>query len=228
MLKLFHYWSCLWHDWYGDCGTDRLAVSLLGIDVHLPARWFQAATFALSDYGGGMALKKILLLILAFVGLLGISGCRSRSQKSTDPEQQPLQHAAALERELISAALQGDAKRMEAAVKAGADVNAIDERLGSPLGGASYSGNLEAVRLLTDRGANVNAKDTKGMTPLMNATLGGNADVVRFLIAKGADVNIGSPTVANGRKFTTTALLLARGRRHNEIVTILVEAGAKE
>lgn len=38
------------------------------------------------------------------------------------------------ERELISAALQGNAKRMEAALKAGADVNAFDEALGSPLG----------------------------------------------------------------------------------------------
>ncbi len=124
--------------------------------------------------------------------------------------------------------LAGNAKRLEAALKAGADANAVDEVLGSALGGASYSGNLEAVRLLTDRGANVNAKDNKGLTPLMNATLSGNADVVRFLIGKGADVNAGSPSVVDGRKITTTALLLAKGSRHNQIVTLLVEAGAKE
>jgi ankyrin repeat protein len=62
----------------------------------------------------------------------------------------------------------------------------------------------------------------------MSATLSGNADVVRFLIAKGADVNIVSPSEVDGRKVTLTALLLAKGRRHNEIVTLLVEAGAKE
>jgi ankyrin repeat protein len=175
-----------------------------------------------------MASRIKLGLVFACIALFSVGGCRSRSQRAIDPERQPSQHAAALERELISAALQGNLKRVEAALKAGADVNAIDERLGSALGGASYSGNLKAVTLLTDRGANVNAKDTKGMTPLMHATLGGNAEVVRFLIAKGADVNTGSPTVANGRQFTTTALLLARGSRNDEIVTILVAAGAKE
>lgn len=162
--------------------------------------------------------------VLGCIALLVPGGCSSPSQKTNNQARKSF----AQERELISAALQGNAKRVEAALMAGADVNAFDETLGTPLGGASYSGSLEAVRLLTDRGANVNAKDSKGMTPLMNATLGGNADVVRFLIAKGADVNIGSASEIDGRKFTSTALLLARGSRHNDIYTLLIQAGAKE
>jgi ankyrin repeat protein len=175
-----------------------------------------------------MSFGNRLVLVLACSVLLATCGCSSPSQKTNDQARESSQHASAQERELISAALQGNAKRVEAALKAGADVNAFDETLGTPLGGASYSGSLETVRLLSDRGANVNAKDSKGMTPLMNATLSGNSDVVRFLIAKGADVNIGSPSEVDGRKFTSTALLLARGSRHNEIVTLLIQAGAKE
>ena len=175
-----------------------------------------------------MSFGNGFVLVLACIVLLALGGCSSPSQKTDDQTREFSQHASAQKRELISAALQGNVKRVEAALKAGADVNAFDETLGTPLGGASYSGNLEAVRLLTDGGANLNAKDSKGMTPLMNGTLSGNADVVRFLIAKGADVNIGSPAEINGRKFTSTALLLARGSRHDEIVTLLIKAGAKE
>lgn len=173
-----------------------------------------------------MSFGKQIRVVLASIFLLALGGCSFPSQKTDSQTRQSSQHGQ--ERELISAALQGDAKRVEAALKAGADVNAFDETLGTPLGGASYSGNLEAVRLLTDGGANLNAKDSKGMTPLMNGTLSGNADVVRFLIAKGADVNIGSPAEIDGRKFTATALLLARGSRQKEIYALLIQAGAKE
>jgi ankyrin repeat protein len=175
-----------------------------------------------------MSFGNRFVLVFACITLIVSAGCSSSSQKTSNQARESSQQASLQERELISAALQGNVKRVEAALNAGTDANAFDETLGTPLGGASYSGSLEAVRLLTARGAHVNAKDSKGMTPLMNATLGRSAGVVRFLIAKGADVNIGSPSEVDGRRFTSTALLLARGSQNNEIVTLLIQAGAKE
>lgn len=131
-------------------------------------------------------------------------------------------------RDLISAAWQGDAKQVEALLDAGANVNACDEKLGCPLVAASYSGNLDAVNLLMDRGAKVNAQDSKGMTALMNASLNGKTDVVRLLLSKGADVNVTTYPLVDGRKTKATALRLAKGRGSSDIVSLLVQAGAKE
>lgn len=132
------------------------------------------------------------------------------------------------QKELMAAAWEGDVRRMEALINAGADVNARDQDLGTPLVAASYSGDPEAVRLLLERGAEVDAKDGEGLTPLMNASLNGRAEVVRLLLAKGADVNAVSPRTVDGTQVEVTALKLARGKRQAEVIEILQRAGAKE
>jgi ankyrin repeat protein len=128
----------------------------------------------------------------------------------------------------MAAAWEGDVRRIEALINAGADVNARDQDLGTPLAAASYNGNPDAVRLLLDRGAEVDAKDGEGMTPLMNASLNGKAEVVRLLLAKGADVNAVSTRTVDGKRLEVTALKLARGRSQADVIEILRRAGAKE
>jgi len=117
---------------------------------------------------------------------------------------------------------------MAALLNTGADPNACDDKLGCPLVAASYSGSVDAVNLLLNRRAKINATDERGMTALMNASVNGKTDVVRLLLSKGADVNIVAYPVVDGRETKATALRLAKGRGYNEIVSLLVQAGAKE
>lgn len=59
-----------------------------------------------------------------------------------------------------------------------------------------------------------------GCTPLMQAAEGGNLDEVSVLVGRGTDVNIAI------RPWGHTALMLATGRGHLEIVRTLLKAGA--
>lgn len=92
----------------------------------------------------------------------------------------------------------------------------------TPLAFAVSSGNVEMMRFLVSRGANVNhrAKNT-GQTALISAILAARVDAVKTLIELKADVNA---AMSDG----TTPLKLARKGDQEEIVKLLVDAGAKK
>ena len=80
-------------------------------------------------------------------------------------------------------------------VERGADVNARDKDLASPLHLVSYFPKVKLVQLLLDYGANVNAEDIQSRTPLLRL-LGAKGfsdedcfSVAQFLVEHGADVN---------------------------------------
>lgn len=58
---------------------------------------------------------------------------------------------------------------IDALIKAGSDVNAVDDEGYTPLMAAALGNNLEAVNILINAGADVNAKTKNGTTPLMAA-----------------------------------------------------------
>jgi len=122
----------------------------------------------------------------------------------------------------------GDEQAMEAALKAGADVNTSVEGLGIPIVAASMSGNYRAVQLLLDRGANVNARDSEGFTALINASLHNDRNIVQLLLSKGADVNAPSYLTIHGNKVHMTPLMIAKAKGHQDIVKLLTEAGARD
>lgn len=68
------------------------------------------------------------------------------------------------ENPLINAVRTGDVKKVKELIKAGADVNAKDDRAGTALMLASQNGNNKLVELLIRAGADVNIKNKEGKT----------------------------------------------------------------
>ncbi len=71
-----------------------------------------------------------------------------------------------------------------------ANVNAKEEKGGTPLHIATQSGCIEAMKMLIQLKANINAVDLDGSTPLMYSTLSLNNEPMKFLISKKANLNI--------------------------------------
>lgn len=60
---------------------------------------------------------------------------------------------------------------MEAAIKSGANVDAILENLGPPLVIAATTGNYRGVKVLLDNGANIGAVDSNGYTAILTSAI---------------------------------------------------------
>jgi uncharacterized protein len=92
----------------------------------------------------------------------------------------------------------------------------------TPLAFAVSSGNTEMMRFLVERGADVNQGAKSGeQTALISAILGAQVESVKTLIELKADVNA-------KMKDGTTPLKLARKGDQEEMVALLVAAGAKQ
>jgi ankyrin repeat protein len=78
----------------------------------------------------------------------------------------------------------------EKLLKAGADVNAIDSKLLTPLHGAALGGRLELCRLLLRFGANPRATSAVQRTPLHAAASLGHEKVCLFLVHAAADLAV--------------------------------------
>lgn len=117
---------------------------------------------------------------------------------------------------LIEAAQNGDYKAVEALLKAGADVHAKNEQVGTVLMCAVQEGHTETAELLLKHGADVNAKTNDGWTAL---TWANSAEVAELLLKHGADVNAKS-------NYGYTALMCAAEQGRKEVVNILISYGA--
>ncbi len=92
----------------------------------------------------------------------------------------------------------------------------------TPLAFAVSSGDIEMIRFLVGHGADVNHGAKSGeQTALISAILGAQIESVKTLIELKADVNA-------AMKDGTTPLKLARKGDQDEIVALLVAAGAKK
>ena len=137
-----------------------------------------------------------------------------------------LRHALTQEeknRALFNAVRDGVVKRVHLFLKAGADVDALDQDGWTPLHRAAdrgYAGVVVALlaALGNDRAqrAVVNAHDRWGVAPLHRAALNGHTEVVAALLEHGAAANVQDP---NGR----TPLHLAALNGHAEVVAVLLE-----
>ncbi len=106
-------------------------------------------------------------------------------------------------------------------VENGADVNAFDNLIFTPLMYASYRGHLDIVKYLVENGADVNAVDYSNQTILMRACSPGHLDIVKYLIEKGADINVKDK---KGR----SALDKALENKHYNIVKYFKNLGVNE
>lgn len=109
-------------------------------------------------------------------------------------------------------------------IEAGADVNAQDNTLDSPLLLAGAAGHLEILKLALKAGPNFKAYNRYGGTALIPACERGHVEVVEELLNTEIDIN-------HVNRHGWTALLEAiilgdGGPRQREIVRLLVHAGA--
>jgi hypothetical protein len=91
--------------------------------------------------------------------------------------------------ELTAAVRAGQAARIEALIRRGANPNARDAEGMTPLHYAAYRGDAAVGAALLRGGAEPNAKDSLGMTPLHAAAFEGHADFVKALLLGHALVN---------------------------------------
>lgn len=99
---------------------------------------------------------------------------------------------------LLKAIRSGQLAQVQAALDAGAPVDAADEpggEPGLPMGIACFLGHVEIVRELAGRGAKVDLPDNQAPTsPLSMAVRGGRVEAVRTLVELGAKVPEGMAT----------------------------------
>jgi hypothetical protein len=114
---------------------------------------------------------------------------------------------------------EGTLAQVDAAIKAGADVNARDGYWTPLFYAAESNPNPEVIAILVKAGADMNAKDECGRTPLLFATRNPNPEVFAALVKAGADVNAQDN---NGER----PLFWAETDSNLHMIEALVKAGA--
>ncbi|HYI13637.1 MAG TPA: M56 family metallopeptidase [Thermoanaerobaculia bacterium] len=125
---------------------------------------------------------------------------------------------------LIGASRGGQMHMVQYLLERGADPNVVAPGDGSPLIAASRMGHGDIVKLLIRHRADVDQIVQGDENALMQAAWNGHAGIVELLIEEGADVN--ARAVEDGR--VRTALSLARRGGHDDVVRMLLRAGARE
>jgi beta-lactamase regulating signal transducer with metallopeptidase domain len=125
---------------------------------------------------------------------------------------------------LIGAARGGQGHLIDFLIREGADPNLAAPGDGSPLIAAAREGYAEIVLQLLQSGAKIDMQVTGDENALMQAAWHGHVEAVRVLIEQGADVN--SRAWEQGQ--LRTPLRLARRGKHEDVVRMLIEAGARE
>lgn len=109
---------------------------------------------------------------------------------------------------------------VEAALAAGADVDAGDAAGRTALMWAAFHGDAPMLRYLLEAGAGVNARDRRGRGALTWAAIAGRAGAARALLAAGAD-----PALADGEGRAAADHAAAAG--HAALAELLAAAGAR-
>jgi uncharacterized protein len=122
---------------------------------------------------------------------------------------------SSMDERLLAAAASGDIAGISAALDAGADVDARDERGRTALLVATVAGQTEAVRRLLDAEPNIDLQDDQLDNPFLYAGAEGRLDILRLVNEAGAD-----PSITN--RFGGTALIPASERGHVATVRYLL------
>ena len=102
----------------------------------------------------------------------------------------------------------------------GANPNAMNKLLDTPLSIAIKKGFTDLCFLLSEKGASLNHADKEGNTPLLLAIQKDNHELIKKFIDGGADVNVKNKNADN-------ALLYAVKNANSELTSFLIKRGAK-
>lgn len=147
---------------------------------------------------------------------------------------------------LTTAVSMGDAGLVRMLLDRGASANSKSFGGVTPLQQAARNGNVDIIRLLIKKGAYLNKRSLgQANTPLMDAVSRGHVQAVRVLLDAKADVNVkntpkglglfsrmagqrGKTALTIARQKYSYTTNLAKKRDYQQIISMLVAAGAKE
>ena len=160
-------------------------------------------------------MKKIAVVFVCLLVVLAVAAIVMRKQPMSTED-------------FIDLCQSGTPKKVEAAIKAGTDVNARytgctggQFKGVTPLMLAARNRNAEFLDILIQAGADVNAEDDDSWTPLtFAASFNKNPEVLSVLIQAGADVN------ARDSDDWTVLMYAARFNENPEVLNVLIQAGA--
>jgi ankyrin repeat protein len=112
-----------------------------------------------------------------------------------------------------------------ALLAAGADVDVQDDKLDNPFLYAGAEGLLDILRLANEAGADPAITNRYGGIALIPASERGHVETVRYLLAE-SDVDVDHVNRLGWTALLEAILLSDGGPRHQEIVVLLIEAGA--
>lgn len=118
------------------------------------------------------------------------------------------------------AAYHGSVELAQRLLRAEANPDTRNDYGSSPMQEAAAVGNVEMLKLLLDNGADVESPNIEGQTALMAVARTGSVEAAKLLVSKGANVN------AVEQWGGQTALMWAAARKHPEMVSFLIDAGA--
>jgi len=121
---------------------------------------------------------------------------------------------------LLQAAYDGDAGKVAALLKSGADPRAANAFGASPMGEAARRGDVAVLQLLLKAGADPDSRNAEGQTALMAVARTGNVEAAKVLLAHGARID------ARETWGGQTALIWAAAQGQADMIRFLLSKGA--
>ena len=125
---------------------------------------------------------------------------------------------------LVAAAYKNHLEIVDLLIKAGADVNMKDNTLQSAYLIPSLEGYTELLKITLKSGGDVHSTDSDNGTGLIRASDRGHVEIVKELLK--TDIRVNHVNRIGWTALHEAIILGDGGKRHTEIVRLLVEAGA--
>jgi ankyrin repeat protein len=159
--------------------------------------------------------------LLAAIAVGDRDGIRRALADGADPDARDADGTPAV----MVAAIARQTEALRLLLEAEADVDAQDASLDNPFQYAGREGLLDILRLANEAGADPTITNRYGGVAVIPASERGHVEVVRYLLTE-TDVEVDHVNKLGWTALLEAILLSDGGPRHQEIVALLIEAGA--